>query len=249
MSFVAYRMNGTLLNDYARALEQDGFALAPDFLGETGTIELAAAMDRLAARRGAEGRAGVRNILPETEAVAAWVCSAPVRELLGTIFSRSAFVTRSILFDKSPAANWAVAWHQDLTIAVAERKEAPGYGGWSIKDGLAHVQAPRETLERMTTLRLHLDNCPADNGALRVLPGAHRLGKLEARRLGKLAGEIRPAFCATRRGGLLLMKPLLPHSSEAAKSPGRRRVLHLEFADFELPGGLAWASRFGHLSA
>jgi ectoine hydroxylase-related dioxygenase (phytanoyl-CoA dioxygenase family) len=230
-------------------LVRDGFAIAHAFATEAETLVLASAMDRLADRRGAGGRAGLRHVLPEAVEVAEWVASERVQELLRTIFSRPAFVARAILFDKSPAANWAVPWHQDLTVAVAERVETPGFVGWSTKNGVLHVQAPRETLEGMITARLHLDDCPAENGALRVLPGGHRLGKLPAGRLEELAGEIEPSVCATSRGGLLLMKPLLPHSSEPAAAPARRRVLHLELADFELPGGLLWsANELGGIS-
>lgn len=40
---------------------------------------------------------------------------------------------RAILFDKSAATNWSLGWHQDRTICVRERIDAPGFGPWSIK--------------------------------------------------------------------------------------------------------------------
>ena len=42
-------------------------------------------------------------------------------------------VVRAIYFDKSPEVNWLVPWHQDLTIAVQQKREVEGYGPWSIK--------------------------------------------------------------------------------------------------------------------
>ena len=43
---------------------------------------------------------------------------------------------RVVLFDKSEEANWSTGWHQDRTIAVRERREAEGYGPWSVKGGV-----------------------------------------------------------------------------------------------------------------
>jgi len=43
-------------------------------------------------------------------------------------------------------------------------------------------------------------------------------------------------------GDVLVMHPWLLHASlpRAADAPGRRRILHLEYAGFPLPPGLAW---------
>ena len=49
---------------------------------------------------------------------------------------------RAILFDKSPAANWALGWHQDRTIIVRERRDVPGFGPWTRKRGMLHVAPP-----------------------------------------------------------------------------------------------------------
>ena len=139
---------------------------------------------------------------------------------------------RGILFDKTPEANWKVPWHQDLTIAVQERLEVPGYGPWTVKAGVAHVQPPVAVLERMVAVRLHLDDCGADNGPVRVLRGSHRQGRMAAAPMD--AGE--EVVCTVGRGGVLLMRPLLWHAS----SPAHRRVIHVEFAAAELAGGLRW---------
>lgn len=36
---------------------------------------------------------------------------------------------KGIVFDKTPAANWKVPWHQDLTICVERRIDVNGFGG------------------------------------------------------------------------------------------------------------------------
>ncbi|HEV7705601.1 MAG TPA: hypothetical protein VGO46_14990 [Gemmatimonadaceae bacterium] len=61
---------------------------------------------------------------------------------------------RGILFDKSPDANWKVAWHQDLTIAVRRNRDVFGYDGWSVKDGITHVQPPARVLDQMLAVRM-----------------------------------------------------------------------------------------------
>src|SRR5262252_6578816 len=46
---------------------------------------------------------------------------------IGTIAARiigaSCRPVRALLFDKTPGSNWALAWHQDRTIVVAERRD------------------------------------------------------------------------------------------------------------------------------
>jgi ectoine hydroxylase-related dioxygenase (phytanoyl-CoA dioxygenase family) len=148
---------------------------------------------------------------------------------------------RGIFFDKTADSNWKVPWHQDLTIAVREKVDAPGFSGWSIKDGVQHVQPPVGLLEQMFTVRIHLDDCDPENGALEVIPGTHHHGKLSADRLQILQKTIQSRICACRSGGALLMKPLLVHSSRPAQNQPHRRVLHLEFSPDTLPFGLEWA--------
>jgi len=149
---------------------------------------------------------------------------------------------RALLFDKSPTANWGVPWHQDLAIAVAGTREVPGFGPWSVKEGVVHVHPPVRVLERMATVRVSLDDCGPDNGALRVLPGTHLLGKLSATGIARWKSEVAPVTCSAGRGDAVLMKPLLLHASSPAVVPLRRRVLHVEFACEPLPHGLIWAS-------
>jgi hypothetical protein len=54
---------------------------------------------------------------------------------------------------------------------VESRLPVPGFGPWSTKSGVIHVQPPAHILERMLAVRIHLDPTDDTNGALRVLPG------------------------------------------------------------------------------
>jgi ectoine hydroxylase-related dioxygenase (phytanoyl-CoA dioxygenase family) len=150
------------------------------------------------------------------------------------------FLVRAIFFDKNPEANWSVPWHQDLAIAVEKQIETPGFTGWSVKDGTLHVHPPEEVLANMITMRLHLDDCDAGNGALKVIASSHLAGKIPSNEISRWAGEKEQTVCEVSKGGVLLMRPLLLHSSSPAESPRHRRVLHIEYATQELPNGLKW---------
>jgi hypothetical protein len=152
---------------------------------------------------------------------------------------------RSILFDKNEKENWPVAWHQDVTISVKEKLELDGYSPWSIKDGIPHVQPPRKLLENMVTVRLHLDDTPSENGALRVIPKSHLLGKILSNEISNNL-KTKEVICECLAGEVLLMKPLILHSSRrleflAVQTP-RRRVIHIEYAlADDLHPSLQWA--------
>jgi ectoine hydroxylase-related dioxygenase (phytanoyl-CoA dioxygenase family) len=181
----------------------------------------------------------VRNAL-DLPAAREVVAAGPLRELARAALGPGAFATRAILFDKTPEANWPVPWHQDLSVAVRGRADVPGWGPWSDKAGVPHVQPPAAVLERMATTRLHLDDCGPENGPLLVLPGTHRRGRLSARNTEDQLARQPPAACLASAGDVLLLRPLLLHASGKATRPGHRRVLHVEWATENLPPGLEW---------
>jgi ectoine hydroxylase-related dioxygenase (phytanoyl-CoA dioxygenase family) len=230
-------MSVTLLQTLDQiAFDRDGFAIIPDAVSAAAVDEL---LDALPPSFEGTGRGGFRNLF-ELPAVAELARESALREVASVILGPECFAVRALLFDKTPTANWKVTWHQDLTIAVAERHDVPGFHPWSVKAGVVHVQPPVEILERMVAVRLHLDRCGADNGPVRVLPGSHRSGKVSAGAIESLHGQIESVACVVPRGGLLVMRPLLLHASSPATVPAHRRVVHVEFATGELPGGLAW---------
>ena len=148
---------------------------------------------------------------------------------------------RGLLFDKSPDANWKVAWHQDLSIAVNRRVELPGFGPWSEKAGVVHVQPPVEVLDNMLTVRLHLDDCLPDNGPLLVLPTTHTLGIIPPQSIPPLRQSIAASACTLKAGGVVLMRPLLLHASSTSTALKRRRVIHIEYAPANaLPAEIQW---------
>ncbi len=149
-----------------------------------------------------------------------------------------------MLFDKTQDTNWLVPWHQDLTIAVQERHDVAGFDPWSVKDGIPHVQPPVRVLERMLTLRLHLDDCDETNGALKVIPGSHAGGRLDSVAIREWRARGTESVCCAAAGDALIMRPLLLHASSRSESVRRRRVLHVDYASCDLPPPLQWAESF-----
>lgn len=225
-------------------LEREGFAIIPALVQRAAMAELCAAIDRLRVGDGVRTRNArtfaVRNALAALPQAAALAHRQEIAELIRGVMGDGARIVRAIIFDKNPDANWSVPWHQDATIAVKSRRAVAGFGPWSSKAGVTHVQPPVETLESMLTLRLHLDDCDASNGALRVIRGSHRCGMLGADDIQRMKQADEGTVCCVEAGGAVLMKPLLLHSSSKATSPRHRRVLHLEYAKEALPGGLDW---------
>ncbi|HEU0120919.1 MAG TPA: phytanoyl-CoA dioxygenase family protein [Bryobacteraceae bacterium] len=217
-----------------------GFAILPRVLAPSAIDALVQAIENAPAARQRAGRGGVRDLLNRVPAVRTLSRSLPLRQLVDPVLGAHARPVRALLFDKTPAANWKVPWHQDLTLAVQARHDLPGYGPWTVKDGIPHVQPPVAVLENMLALRLHLDDCGEHNGPLRVLPGTHALGRLAADEIDELQ-QSRPAVtCLARRGDVILLRPLLLHASSPAAVPARRRVIHIEYASAVLPQPLCW---------
>lgn len=192
---------------------------------------------RLEAFRVFEGAGpGVRLQDPRLEAAI-----APATEAAGAILGAEARPVRAVLFDKTAEANWSVSWHQDRTIPVRERRDAHGYGPWSRKDGILHVMPPVSVLERMVTLRIHIDPVGPDNAPLRAALGSHRIGLVPAKQAATLAADLPQVVCLAAAGDVWAYSTPILHASDRAAAPTRRRVLQIDYATDDLPHGLEWS--------
>ena len=109
-----------------------------------------------------------------------------------------------------------------------------------VKEAVNYAHAPREALEQVVALRLHLDDSNENNGPLRVLPGTHRGGVLTDDEVHRLAEGTTAVECLAAQGGVVIMRPLVIHASSKATSEQPRRVLHIEYAATEkIAEGLA----------
>ncbi len=164
----------------------------------------------------------------------------PIGSLAGRWLSETARPVRAILFDKTPTANWSLAWHQDRVVAVRERIEVEGFGPWTRKHGALHVAPPFQVLDRMLTLRVHLDAAPETNAPLLVAPGSHRLGRVPQADVPRVVSECGIAMCLAEAGDVWTYATPILHASERASGATHRRVLQVDYAVGELPGGLQW---------
>jgi hypothetical protein len=217
--------------------DEQGYALAPGLL-EPGECELIAA--NLPSDSASVGH---RRLLDET-----W-CAALAQRLqrhpaLAAMIPASHVAVQCTWFEKSSDRNWLVPMHQDLSIPVAARVPEPSLRGWSEKEGQLYVQAPLPVLNQLIAVRLHLDPCLAGDGALKVVPGSHKLGRLdqvEAAQVRQARGEFE---CHSDTGGVLLLRPPLLHASSKSTGNSRRRVLHFVFGPQALPFGMEWGREF-----
>lgn len=224
-----------VLESYLRAVEIDRLINAFEELGEAPHHASGASL----AVRAKRGVTFARRNLLSLPFVQEFSGSESVTSLINQI-SPGLIAVRAILFDKTGGANWTVPWHQDRSIAVAEQIETPGYGPWSKKAGVIHVQPPIEVLRQMITLRFSLDACDADNGPLRTIRRTHHY-LMTAAEIEACVANDSDFECTTAAGGVVIMRPLILHASSPAKHVSRRRVLHIEFGPSTLPSGLRWA--------
>lgn len=229
-----------------KTFSRDGFAVLPDFLKPAEIAEIRRLLQNhhdaaAPPKRGAGQVYAIRNLLAEVPALAHVLSRTSLMEVVHEVFGPDYFNVKGIYFDKPADFNWNVAWHQDLSISVDRRLDGlPGFEQWSLKSGLVAVRPPLEYSQNIRTLRIHLDTCDESNGALRVMPGSQQEGVL--RYDATTFAERKVVTCCVPEGGAMLMSPLLMHSSHKS-SGGRRRVIHLEFSNLELPHGLQWRER------
>lgn len=226
------------LQQFAQGVRELGWAVTTPVIDDRAIAMLRGDVAHVAV----DGRGGTRNLL-ERPLVRFLAKSPPLRDLAASVLGDSCFAVRAILFDKTPSANWKVVWHQDLTIATRERAEVSGYGPWTEKEGVAHVQPPVEVLERMIAIRLHLDPCGRDNGPVRVISGTQSLGRLNADAIDELRRTLAETDCLAEQGAVLAFRPLILHASAPASLPAHRRVIHIEYAACELAAPLNWHRR------
>lgn len=183
----------------------------------------------------------IRQFLKEVPGVKELIFNERLKAWIRDLFDESYFVVKSIYFDKPPQSNWFVACHQDLTISVKEKIDNPGFGPWTVKQNQFAVQPPLNILEDNFTIRIHLDDTDENNGALKVITGSHLKGIYRPETVDRTVEQ--EVCCLVKKGGIMIMRPLLLHASSRTKNEERRRVIHIEFSRRELPEGMEWAEK------
>jgi ectoine hydroxylase-related dioxygenase (phytanoyl-CoA dioxygenase family) len=209
-----------------RLIADQGFAVAPGVFALNDVEDVVAELNRVALPR---SRAGLRHALRHP-AIAGLAKNARLLGIAQEVLGPQAFPFRATLFDKSPKSNWLVVWHQDTALPLRERRETPGWGPWSVKEGVIYAHAPASSLCDVLVLRVHLDDSTEQNGPLRVLPGSHKAGVLTDDAIHELVARVPAVDCAIAKGGVLAMRPLLVHSSSKSRCEASRRVIHIEYS-------------------
>ena len=215
-------------------LERDGYAIADAVLASATCEEVSGAIPAVIPRRG-----GVRDLI-DTQIVARILRSHQVRQAVRAFHVAPFVAVKATLFDKTADSNWRVQWHQDRTISVKQRREIAGYGPWTMKGGVPHVEPPTEVLRSMIAMRIHLDPCGPENGPLKVVPRSHTRGKLSAAEIAAVVAQGGQTLLALPQGSILFMRPLLVHASSPAERRQHRRVLHIELAPEHAITPLEW---------
>eukprot|EP00092_Neocalanus_flemingeri_P059564 GFUD01071221.1.p1 GENE.GFUD01071221.1~~GFUD01071221.1.p1 ORF type:complete len:299 (-),score=117.54 GFUD01071221.1:88-945(-) len=139
-----------------------------------------------------------------------------MRDLLG---GQELYHLSSKLIMKSPKSGGAFAWHQDY--------------GYFYENGILFPDCG--------SVSIPLDPCYRENGCLQIIPGSHKLGRLDHRKKGDLASvdterleEIikvlgEPVMAETEPGDVLFFHSNLLHTSGPNISPDKRWNLVLAF--------------------
>lgn len=211
-----------------------GFALVQSILSPSDLR----ALEPVVLREGAVG--GSRCLLSRPQ-IATLATTLRTHPALRTLIPDDHVAVQCTYFEKSSNRNWLVPLHQDLSLPVARRVDAPALRGWSQKEGSVFVQAPRAVLEQVLAVRLHLDHCGPSDGPLRAVPGSHQLGILGPEEGAAVRAQHGETTCVAAAGDVLLMRPLVLHASSKSTGQSQRRVLHFLYGPPRLPFGLDWA--------
>lgn len=227
-------------------LNEDGFEIVKNFLSGEQVNRILQIIENCdndnQAFRKSEALFAIRQFIKVVPDVCPIIFTPDFQHFLTEKIGSGYDVVKSIYFDKPGQSNWFVPYHQDLTISVKEKIDYPGFGPWTVKQDQFSVQPPLNILEDNITVRIHLDNTTEANGALKVIPKSHRSGIIRYSETNKDCYE-KEVSCNIPEGGLMLMKPLLLHSSGRTTNHAQRRVIHLELSRSKLPGSLQWSEK------
>jgi hypothetical protein len=122
-------------------------------------------------------------------------------------------------FDKRAERNWLVPPHRDEFLPVRDESWCvkKGFYDFTIKEGLKYAKAPRWIYDQIVAARLAIDKNDASNGPIQFFPGSHAVGAVMDDKLIQVLAD---------PGDVVLMHPLIIHSSKKIANDQRRRVVH-----------------------
>ncbi|MGH1519172.1 phytanoyl-CoA dioxygenase family protein [Chryseobacterium sp. JK1] len=233
------------LESYKSHIEKYGFSVINEVFSDAEVVQIIHVLDHIDTSkenfRKSEDLFAIRQFLKEVPEIKHLIFNDNIKKIIKEIFGDQYFVVKSIYFDKPETSNWYVAYHQDLTISVDKKLELSGFGPWTTKQNQFAVQPPLNILENIYTIRIHLDETDENNGALKVVPKSHAKGIYRPETIDWTTET--EEICKVEKGGIMIMKPLILHGSNRTTNGKKRRVIHIEFSDVELPEVLQWSER------
>ncbi|SHF14334.1 phytanoyl-CoA dioxygenase family protein [Chryseobacterium takakiae] len=231
------------LDHHKNAIQENGFTVINNVFSEQEIRKIGEIIQNIDTSketfRKSDDLFAIRQFLKEIPQVRELVFNENIKDIITEIFGEKYIVVKSIYFDKPEKSNWYVAYHQDLTISVDKKADISGFGPWTTKQNQFAVQPPIEILENIFTIRIHLDATDEYNGALKVIPKSHAKGIYRPETIDWSVET--ETICNVEKGGIMIMKPLLLHGSNRTTNGKKRRVIHIEFSDKELPEKLKWS--------
>ncbi|MCC9073105.1 phytanoyl-CoA dioxygenase family protein [Flavobacterium sp. F-65] len=233
---------------YIDEINADGFTIIENVYNESEIEKLISIIESSTENkaekttfRKSEDLFAIRQFHKEIPETLDYIFNQNLKDIIQSNFGENYFITKSIYFDKPEKSNWFVAYHQDLTISVDKKIDIKNFENWTTKQNQFAVQPPKEILEKNFTIRIHIDKTTKDNGALKVINSSHSKGIYRVENMD-LKNE-KETICEVDKGGIMIMKPLLFHASNKTTNNERRRVIHIEFSNLELPNGLEWSEK------
>ena len=201
---------------FVEKMKKEGYFIAKEVLSPKTVRKLREESEKLIQN---DTSYGVRQALKKSQLFKSIAFSKELTDLVSPLIGKEARPIKAIFFDKTQESNWLVPWHQDVTIAVKEKKERPHYHPWSIKEAIHHVQPHVEVLESIITLRIHFDDTDESNGALEVIPASHDQGKFTHAEVQQWVETKEKVLCEVKAGDVVMMQPTTLHASKKGRTP------------------------------
>lgn len=233
------------LQNHKNEISDNGFTIINDVFSEEEINQIINVINAIDTSketfRKSEDLFAIRQFLKEVPESHQFLFNDNIKKIINEIFGDNYFVVKSIYFDKPEKSNWYVSYHQDLTISVDKKLDINGFGPWTTKQNQFAVHPPIDYLKNIFTIRIHLDDTNENNGALKVVPNSHskEIYRPETINWNVETEEI----CSVKKGGIMIMKPLILHGSNRTTNHQKRRVIHIEFSNMELPEDITWSER------
>lgn len=233
------------LQNHKTEISEKGFTIINNIFSEEEINQIINIIDSIDTSketfRKSEDLFAIRQFLKEVPESHQLIFNDNIKQIINEIFGNDYFVVKSIYFDKPEKSNWYVSYHQDLTISVDKKLDLNGFGPWTKKQNQFAVQPPIDYLKNIFTIRIHLDDTDENNGALKVVPNSH---SKEIYRPETIDWTVETEeICSVNKGGIMIMKPLILHGSNRTTNNQKRRVIHIEFSNMELPGEIDWSEK------